>query len=202
MISSHKNTNLLILNDFIARHPRESSSRLFQILEVMEHNSSELLIRMLTISALVDKPLSQQAQSSPPNALNPRRADRGFHRGAESPWSWRRSRSRIAPLASEETPIRFTSARKLDAGMTPGPKGMQRESVQRLVFLDTCCATLYRMSVIESFKHRRLKRCVEQDDSRRLPRDMVERIKYILTLSYMQPSILVTWTFIPLIYMS
>jgi len=35
--------------------------------------------------------------------------------------------------------------------------------------------------VIESFKHRGLKRCVEQDDSRRLPRDMVARVTYILT---------------------
>ena len=51
----------------------------------------------------------------------------------------------------------------------------------RLVFLDTCCATLFSVSVIESFKHRGLKRCFEQDDSRRLPRDMVERIKYIMT---------------------
>ena len=57
----------------------------------------------------------------------------------------------------------------------------KNESDQRLGFIDRCCATLYSVSVIESFKHRGLKRCVEQDDSRRLPRDMVERIKYILT---------------------
>ena len=58
---------------------------------------------------------------------------------------------------------------------------MQRESGQSLVCLDTCCATLYGVNLIESFKHRGLKRFVEQDDSRRLPRDMVARIKYLLT---------------------
>jgi len=35
--------------------------------------------------------------------------------------------------------------------------------------------------VIKSFKHRGLKRFVEQEDSRRLPWDLIERIKYILT---------------------
>jgi len=37
------------------------------------------------------------------------------------------------------------------------------------------------MNVIEHVKHRGLKRFIEHDDSRRLPHDLVERIKYILT---------------------
>jgi proteic killer suppression protein len=46
--------------------------------------------------------------------------------------------------------------------------------------VDLCRATRYTRTMIGSFKHRGLKRLFEEDDPRKLPPDMVDRIRAIL----------------------
>jgi proteic killer suppression protein len=47
--------------------------------------------------------------------------------------------------------------------------------------IDKCKVTYYICKMIEGFKHKELKKFYEEDDSRKLPPEMVERIRDILT---------------------